>query len=77
MPRNGLWHPVPLAGLPLVVVYVWGKALYLFALWVNVLIVGLLEAIYGAFMACPLVGIGCGGKGWNGFKMIAYKYSIL
>lgn len=54
MLRNGLWHPVPLAGLPLVVVYVWGKTLYLFALWVNVLIVGLLGAIYGAFMACPL-----------------------
>ena len=54
MPRNGLWHPVPLAGLPLVVVYVWGKTLYLFALWVNVLIVGLLEAIYGAFMGIGL-----------------------
>jgi len=40
--------------LPLVVVLIRGKALYLFALWVNVLIVGLLEAIYGAFMACPL-----------------------
>jgi len=63
MPRNGLWHPVPLAGLPLVVVYVWGKTLYLFALWVNVLIVGLLEAICGGFGGFGLCWVVLWGKG--------------
>jgi len=65
----GLWPAHSLAGLPLVVILWRGKALILFALWVNVLIVGLLEAICGLIGVCPLCWYLVEGEGCNGVKM--------